>query len=877
MHETTLTEWELKDINGDGYPDVVFNSSPVVHTTEMMPFPDDPADFQKFNQATLSSQDLAAGSDNRVEAVLNVLGARLTDGNDQPFSAPVVLIDQDHCGVDMWSSGSATSYRYSNHICGFEDINGDGIVDRFSNTSVFLGMGGTATTGLFTPGSVMTLPGPLAIHQNLQVMGCAPPATAATTFSASALAAVRDVTGDGIPDYLSSDVNGNWTARIGTGASFATPLPIVGSFKLSAELEDCGGTTSTTTDGMFDVDGDGKADVVTNGQVWMLSGPSNAPGMPDAGRLVRIDNGFGAQTNVHYRSTKADAGVLHQIPFPEIVVDSVATSGANSLGGDLLPTRFAYGGAELLYDPAIDAFTFRGYRRMVELPTPVSQAAGVATFTITDNYAPVSAVDPYGVMGAVVLDSTQRYNLYLRTGRISDITTLSGNFGTAALGAPNQLLTIDVGNDARRVAAVHFDWNARFLGLASDPPGVEPCSEMVSPYDYAASTAYASNHVTYDACTAHGFAYGSGTQSWRGEPGAAPPALANVESRTEIRGIDLFGRVTNIAYRNDLHRDDDDICIETTYAAAAGSNERVLFAPSFRTVSGCDTTIYAKESWEYDGLPSSTVSAGLVTAHSIERRDDAGVLLSTIRQFDATYDTAGNPSTITTTRDDGATRTASATHDSFGLAPVTVTVMSPTAPTLQTTFDRDFVTLNAIATTDPNGTQHGVTLDGFERPVLSTMTPPGGAKACCRRQPIWASSETALSGVAFRERCSRIPLCRAPKTPHRGAPARCSSTSLAVRVARSSRWVQTTRTRRLSSALVFMTASDESSMSRIHTPLHQDRRLRRPMERRISSMLMELRRVWFAVRGCSPTPALPTRLTRSFRPASAAHSRTTRR
>jgi hypothetical protein len=43
--ETTITAWELKDINGDGYPDVVFNSSPVIVHSELHQFP--PPTFPK--------------------------------------------------------------------------------------------------------------------------------------------------------------------------------------------------------------------------------------------------------------------------------------------------------------------------------------------------------------------------------------------------------------------------------------------------------------------------------------------------------------------------------------------------------------------------------------------------------------------------------------------------------------------------------------------------------------------------------------------------------------------------------------------------------------------------------------------------------------
>src|SRR4029453_7074271 len=103
------------DINGDGYPDVVFNSSPVVATTDMVPFPDEPAEFQRFNQATFLSQQISGGEGNRVDAMLNVMGVGMTDIAGQPFSAPITLLASSRCGVDLWQSTEQDTFRKSSH------------------------------------------------------------------------------------------------------------------------------------------------------------------------------------------------------------------------------------------------------------------------------------------------------------------------------------------------------------------------------------------------------------------------------------------------------------------------------------------------------------------------------------------------------------------------------------------------------------------------------------------------------------------------------------------------------------------------------------------------------------------------------------------
>ena len=88
----------------------------------------------------------------------------------------------------------------------------------------------------------------------------------------------------------------------------------------------------------------------------------NVPSSPTEGRLVKIANGYGAVTTIGYRSAKEDFITdAHQVPFPEIVVTAVGTT--DEFGSSLeAPTLYAYGHAELHFDPRYDAFIFPGYR-----------------------------------------------------------------------------------------------------------------------------------------------------------------------------------------------------------------------------------------------------------------------------------------------------------------------------------------------------------------------------------------------------------------------------------------------------------------------------------------------------------------------------------
>src|SRR5262249_32713219 len=87
-NEFTFTEWEVTDINGDGYPDVVFNSSPMVLDTQSDPDPEPPADPDVFPQwqTTTSVTTPSLPASNAIDALFNVSGVHIGT-NTQPFSA----------------------------------------------------------------------------------------------------------------------------------------------------------------------------------------------------------------------------------------------------------------------------------------------------------------------------------------------------------------------------------------------------------------------------------------------------------------------------------------------------------------------------------------------------------------------------------------------------------------------------------------------------------------------------------------------------------------------------------------------------------------------------------------------------------------------
>jgi RHS repeat-associated protein len=721
--EQTYTEWELRDVNGDGYPDAVFNSSPVRHDLTGPSFtPQSEPFFHTFDQV-IRRVGPSQGFDNQVLAMLNVVGVRIGTST-APFARSFGLVWSE-CGVGKWDDNEGltantgpipdTQPDHQRLMCGLEEVNGDGLVDYVRHRTVYLGTGTSIGTLL-----ALTLPEPI-VQFNPHETACA--ADPDDTYSPQLLGAFRDLTGDGVPDYVTRTVeafgHGPWQLWTGTGTGFVGPRALVvdspKGFAVANTREDCAGAFSQTMGGLYDVDGDGKAEVV-----HILHGPThlevfhvNGDGAPYAGRLTAIENGFGAITAITYKSAKEDATTAHQVPFPEIVVTAVDTTGTLGLGGTLHAVRYAYGDAAQVYDPMADAFVLPAYGRSVEV-RGVGRAGLEAETAILTDTLDLPAFVP-GSTDAV------RYDRYAQAGRVRDVTIL----GKGVPRDPWALLAVDTATDVRRTGAERRAWKSTFVPGATLPAADDDCVDIPDPYAWDPD---ADN--TFSTCMWRGFGFASSVETWTGT--AAPPSAANLQTRSEILAVDGHGRVLSVRHENDRFRSEDDICIETTYAEPTGA-AFIYTRPATRQINDCvggtRRATLASESWRYDGLPAGSVGLGRTTAHVIERRrTDNGDLLATIEDATMTYDALGNPTSVTSVRDDGAIRTASLTYDGFGLATLGMTAEATGAATVETVVQRDPVTLAAIAQRDANGTTWGTDLDGFGRPTRSTVTPPGGAQ-----------------------------------------------------------------------------------------------------------------------------------------------------
>jgi hypothetical protein len=705
--EYSYTEWQLKDVNGDGLPDFVFNALPV----QML--------VAQVSSTRWSHVPMPGPGRNAIMAMFNVTSATLSSPAaspvEQAFSAAAILTEDATCGVEMWEEtdyATPNQGTYQSLRCTLADVTGDGIADRIDHDHALIGLG-TGMSGIRIP-----LPVDFVGQQVSNHALCLGQA-ANWPFQSIITGGLRDVTGDGIPDLITREKHSpSSTVFVGTGFGFsATPLQTnIGP--LSHQVETCDGTSSYTQRGLFDIDGDGRPDSVeapSDGtfKVKSLSGGS-ATGTPEAGQIVAIDNGYGASTLITYRSAKHDTVTRHDVPFPEIVVASVRTIRNSETAADALaPTYYAYGNASLVYDNAAGAFVFGGYERSISLQaagTNADNAIGQATITDTIRLAPF--------MGG---SAEERYARRAVVGRVASVTTLAGSLGVD----PWSLLSTNVDTDYRQTSRTTYKYSSRLFTEPSTPGAATlDCLDWPTPYDYDGSLGAAL--LGYDTCSSHGFTYASETLALRGEPIANQN---NVWTQTRVLDVDDYARTRKVAYDNDVFRIDDDLCIETTYAEPTTGSIPLHHAVATQRVSstcGERPRLLRIDTYELDNLSVGSVSRGYETSHTVDYyTTDQGLHTQKVRLFDASYDAAGNLVHSMSVRNDGVYREQTLTYDAFGLAVVATQVTGTNLPTITTSVSFDPVTLDPVSYKDANGTQRKVTLDGFGRPISTSVAARG--------------------------------------------------------------------------------------------------------------------------------------------------------
>lgn len=784
QEQFTRTEWKLADVNGDGFPDLIANSNP----SDVRSFgatgcgPDGPGpspyDFDHAYCEYTTTVDFAPGTlgtSNFQRVFLHRGGTRPTPA-EVPFAAPIPLYTGDGGAVEEWSQpfpdgspflhtdasgnivklpGRATQITM---LRGYLDVNGDGILDRIVGGRAQLASGHmVGGTGYAYPIGVV-LPGAAMINTSHRLEVCQPLRAFQPhwRYAIETRAGLVDVTGDGIPDYVSGT-----TVRVGTGLGFGPAIPIEAppGFALSSGSEYCDGGNSITQAGLFDINGDGRMDFVIAGtdfgntdanltprpgatlRVFQIAGLTGGVGAHDAGRIVSLSNGYGEDHQLSYTSAKQDTRSLHQVPFPELVVARDQTT--SSRDGNLEPSYHAYGGARQLFDFALDRWVFRGYERVVTLRgTPAGSSGGSLVVHgaawIADQWTPEQLPSDFDRFAIV--------------GRARESDQLAGDFSVDA----SQLLTIVATADARWTAQSVTAWAASHVTLSGYTGG--DCTTAVTPYS---PPAVVSNNGSWDvACHSLAAASPATTIARRGSAG--PPSDQLVESATTVVDTDEYGRPHLILHRNDLHRSDDDLCEERRYATPATTSIwqvrsavqsiRLFEGPVTGSMMDCTTSakVLAGLRATFDGLAEGQVDAGLPSQRIVERWNAGAKLEEFVSEvvsylpgggvIDKTVADAGGGQTLVT---------QAGGYDAFEIVPSTVTSSSGTLPPqiVQASFDP--FTLQPTAIVEANGRARRQTYDGYGRSLRTTVVDPSsGAESMAALLRYLGDTQASANGRA---------------------------------------------------------------------------------------------------------------------------------
>jgi hypothetical protein len=251
-----VTQWTLLDVNGDGFPDFVFDRLNVDAWNEQR------CDAAG-NCKDVIRQDRPPGNSLMVIYHTGPMMAGSGAETQSVWNGPAVTLRADGaCGIERlaWIGDGRRQLK-----CGFMEVNGDGLVDYVIDDGD--GVRAILSSGLAQAHDVrlpenqipadyakqeakraIPLPGPVGRIEDPLSSVCTPNASGSQTYQIEQMSTLRDITGDGIADYIyfgtrgalfdgtplshpalnAADRSGpqNWWFMAGTGVGFAAPRAI---------------------------------------------------------------------------------------------------------------------------------------------------------------------------------------------------------------------------------------------------------------------------------------------------------------------------------------------------------------------------------------------------------------------------------------------------------------------------------------------------------------------------------------------------------------------------------------------------------------------------------------------------------------------------
>jgi RHS repeat-associated protein len=765
----TVSQWELMDVNADGFPDMVYVDREVTATEGRS------CDVAGKCQDVVR-QDHPASTRLMVIYHTGPMMAGSGAGPQGAWRGPAVLLRSDgSCGVErlMWLGGGRRRLA-----CGFMEVNGDGIRDYVTQNET--GMRAVLSSGLAQAHDVrlpdnlsatdyseieqkrsIQLPGPVGVVKDPRSEACGANAAGNKRYLIEQLTALRDITGDGIADYVyrgsrhkledgtqllhpatvprkSRDSNG-WWLMPGTGVGFAAAIRIQTPkdfpFALHSSSERCDGKFSNVQVALQDIDGDGRQELLrvmrdSTVQVAKLADSEDRLGAHGAGQLVAIDNRYGGTTHVTFGSAKSNWNSRGHYPYPEIVVTQTEVTADRGFGDSLAPVRYAYGNPDIRYDSTLGRWVFAGYGRRVTL----FGERRANSLVVKGHAIIVSSISP----GEFSLE-LERSTL---SGRPRDANTIASSI----LPSDPRLL-LSQSSVFAAIANEHSRWKIQ-PRAASVPPLVpleEECYSMPSPNSPG-------TFGDLSLCRRTASAYVTELTRWQG---AHPyPAADSVATRSMVNAVDRYARPTNVRLERDRSRPDDDMCVQIAYASAAQGYAPFLDAPHTMRIQECGNParVLAGVRFLYDDLPEGQVGAGLASGQVIERHDvQSAALLDQHPTYAVTRDVYGNPARFTRNRPDGATSTTTISYDPFGLAPVAVqTTASGLAQPFNIEIERDRQTLQPLTVWNQHRSGIHQTFDSFGRLVRTSVTKPGEAARYVLQEVEYLGFESSFAPRSVR-------------------------------------------------------------------------------------------------------------------------------